>query len=108
MKASPTARTMAMLRAEGWHVGKVEQTIPTTFIKRDLFGFLDLVAIKPGEPVLGIQVTSGSNVSARIQKIQELEASAVWREVARLEVHGWRKVGKRGERKSWEVRVVRL
>jgi hypothetical protein len=99
---------LALLKSEGWAVGKVEQTIPKTFIKRDLFGFLDLIAIKPGEPVLGVQVTSGSNVSARVQKINELEASAIWREVARLEVHGWRKVVARGQRKTWECRRVRL
>lgn len=107
-RPSPTARTLALLRSEGWIAQVVEQTIPTTYIKRDLFHCLDIVAIKVGEPVLGVQVTTGSNMADRIAKIEGLEASMVWRAVARLEVHGWRKVGPRGEQKRWECRRVRL
>lgn len=107
-KTSPTQRTLALLRSEGWTAEKVEQRlpIPGKYVTRDLFNCIDIVAVKAGERVLGVQATSGSNVSARVEKIQKLEP--VWLEVARLEVWGWRQAGPRGERKTWEVRKVVL
>jgi len=68
---SPTARSLKLLRERGYLAGVVEQTVPQTFIKRDLFGFIDILAVHPetGE-TLAIQATSGSNASARIYKIE--------------------------------------
>lgn len=102
--STPTARSLERLRAEGWTVGVVEQRIPRTNITRDLFGFVDLVAVRDGE-TLAVQVTSGSNVSARVRKIGEAEhvgavRSAGWRIV----VHGWRK----NAAGRWILRVVDL
>ena len=106
---TPTARTLALLRAEGWTCGVVEQTIPHTFIKRDLGGFLDIVAWAPGRGVMGIQATSGSNVASRVDKIRALPSADAWlRSGARLEVWGWRKAGDRGKRKTWQVTVERV
>jgi hypothetical protein len=106
---SPTARTLKLLRSEGWTCGVVEQTVPHTFIKRDLGGFIDVVAWAPGRGVLGVQTTSGSNVSARLDKIRALPSADAWmRSGAGLEVHGWRKVGERGKRKLWECRRIRV
>ena len=42
---SPTARTMAALRSEGWTVEVVEKWIPGAQIRRDLFGVIDVLAI---------------------------------------------------------------
>ena len=101
---TPTARSMAHLRAQGWTVGVVEQRIPRTNITRDLFGFIDLLAIKGGE-TLAVQVTSGSNMAARQRKITDhpnLPAvrAAGWAVV----VHGWR-LNAAGR---WTLRVVDL
>lgn len=87
---TPTARTLAELRKRGYRCQVVEQTIPHTFIKRDLFGLFDVLAIK-GPETLAVQVTSGSNVAARAKKIAESEAigdvrAAGWA----LAIHGWR------------------
>jgi hypothetical protein len=106
---SPNARSLAQLRAEGWTAQVVEQTIPHTFIKRDLFHCIDIVAVKAGEGVLGIQATTGPNAAARVQKIQESIQAQVWlQSPARLEVWAWSKRGMRGERKMWEVRRIKL
>lgn len=88
---SPTARTLQLLRERGYRCQVVEQTIPKTFIKRDLFSLWDVLAIRDSE-TLAVQVTSGSNVAARLQKISESEAIADCRKAGwSLAVHGWRK-----------------
>ncbi|CAN0586163.1 unnamed protein product, partial [Ectocarpus sp. 12 AP-2014] len=58
---SPTQRSKAALQKEGWTVEVVEKWNPHVRQRKDLFGFADLLAIKPGEQPLLIQVTSGSN-----------------------------------------------
>ncbi len=55
----------------GWLFGVVEQTIPHCFIKRDLFGCIDAIAIK-GSLCIGLQITSRSNMMARVNKAQGL------------------------------------
>jgi len=60
-------------------------------IRQDLFGFIDILALRDGE-TLGVQATSGSNVSARVAKIAEHELVGAVRAAGwRVEVHGWRK-----------------
>jgi hypothetical protein len=99
---TPTARSVEHLRACGWTVGVVEQRIPHTNITRDLYGFIDLLAIR-GAETMAVQVTSGSNVSARVHKIAESEHVGAVRTAGwAIVVHGWRK-NARGE---WTLRVV--
>jgi hypothetical protein len=102
---SPTARSLALLRKEGWYPWTVEQTIPKTFIKRDAWGIIDIIALGDGE-VLAVQATSGDNVSARMAKMAGHEGLAALRKAGvRVEVWGWRKLAKTGR---WEVRRVDL
>jgi hypothetical protein len=59
-KASPTGRTLTLLRAEGYTADVCERRLPRCLITRDLFGLFDVVAIRQGDAgVLGIQTTSG-------------------------------------------------
>lgn len=72
-------------------------------IRQDLFGFIDIVAIKEGETI-GVQTTSRNNVSARATKIEGLESypivkSAGWRIV----VHGWGKL-----KKGWDCKEIEM
>lgn len=102
MAVTPMARSMTYLRDEGWTVGVVEQRIPHTNITRDLLGFIDLLAIRGGE-TMAVQVTSGSNVSARVHKIAEAEhVGAVRKAGWAIVVHGWRKNAKG----LWVLRIV--
>jgi hypothetical protein len=107
-KTSPTARTLAKLREEGWTAQVVEKWNQFAMKRIDLLGFIDIIAIKLDHPVLGVQATTGDHVADHIRKIESIEASMLWRSVAALEVWGWRKVGPRGTRKVWECRRVRL
>jgi hypothetical protein len=53
MGMSPTARTLAECKRRGWIAQVVEQTIPRTFIKRDLFGIIDVIAVTPATTLIG-------------------------------------------------------
>ena len=71
MAASPSAKALQWLRKSGWEPGVVEHW--NNFAKKrfDLFGFVDIIAIRHGSPVRYIQVTSWDNVGARVKKILE-------------------------------------
>ena len=91
---SPTQRSLAALREQGWHCEVVEKWNHHARIRQDLFGFADLLALRGAEIML-VQVTSGSNVAARVRKITEHENLPRVREAnMRVVVHGWRKDAK--------------
>lgn len=99
---SPTQRSLAHMRSQGATVCVVEHWNPFSKTRQDMFGILDLVALLDGETI-GIQTTSGSNVSARVAKITASEHLPALRRAGwRLLVHGWRKnaAGK------WQLREV--
>lgn len=91
---SPTQLSLRMLRADGWTAEVVEQNVPHARTKRDLFGFVDIVAIR-GTATLAVQTTSASNVNARLNKIAASpHVVAVTDAGWRLVVHGWRPDGR--------------
>ena len=90
---SPTQRSLAYLREQGYRVAIVEHWNPHARIRQDLWGWCDLLAIRKNE-VLAVQVTA-SGVAARIKKIQESDTIGRVREAGiRVEIHGWRKNSK--------------
>ena len=90
---SPTQRSLAYLREQGYRVAIVEHWNPHARIRQDLWGWCDLLAICKNE-VLAVQVTA-SGVAARIKKIQESDTIGMVRDAGiRVEVHGWRKNSK--------------
>ena len=106
---TPTQRSLKLLRDEKWVVAIVEKWNQWAKIRIDLFGFGDLLAIRDGTALI-VQTTSGSNVSARIEKIKANQDARRWLLAPNhfIEVHGWRKVGAKGKRKLWECREVPL
>ncbi len=102
---SPTQRTRSWLKSQGITSTIVEHFNPFVKRRQDLFGFADLLAL--GGRIVAIQVTSGENVAARINKIFELDTAREWLASGGLiEVHGWAKRGARGKRKLWTLRRV--
>src|SRR5207302_11145166 len=101
--SSPTQRTLKHLRAVGYPlVERVERWNSHARVRQDLFGVVDVLAVGPD--VLGVQVTSGSNVAARVRKLTDSPALPVLRKAGvRVLVHGWRKV-----RGRWRLREVDL
>jgi hypothetical protein len=83
-------------------VAIVEHWNPFARIRQDLFGVLDLLAVRDGV-TLGVQTTSGSNVSARVKKIAESDAVPALRRAGwAIVVHGWRKAANG----RWTLREV--
>lgn len=94
MATSPTQRSLKHLREQGYAVAVTEKWNPHARIRQDLFGFIDMLAIKDGQ-TLAIQTTSASAFAARKAKIQGHENLPVvllagWKVI----VHGWRKNSK--------------
>lgn len=101
---SPTQRSLAHLKELGYQAKVVEKWNPFAKVRQDLFGG-DLLALKPGEPVLIIQATSGSNHAARREKLETAGFTSLWKGAgASLEIWSWAKQGPRGERKTWTLR----
>jgi carbonic anhydrase len=91
MSMSPTERTLAYLRKLGYSAVVTERWNPFAKIRQDLFGIVDVLAVRRGE-TLAVQCTSATNVAARVNKIAAHESTPRLREAGwRLEVHGWRK-----------------
>lgn len=115
MSDSPTSRTLLCLRSRGLMVGITEKFNSYTNTRHDLFGFIDLLAVDNIQTI-GIQCTSGTNVSSRIAKIlDEYQENAIkWLSCSSrsLEVWGWRKLQtpkKRGlTRKVWFPKRVQI
>lgn len=103
---TPTTETIKKLKRDGYTVAIVEKWNAFAKIRQDLFGFIDVLAIRKGE-ILGIQTTSRANVNARIKKSLASPHLKTWLLAGgRFEVWGWSKKGKRGQRKLWEVYPV--
>ena len=90
---TPTQRTLAYLREQGYLCAIVEKWNPHVKIRQDLFGFIDILAIKKDE-TLAVQCTS-TGVAARVKKIQESEYLSMLREAGwKIYVIGWSKNSK--------------
>lgn len=103
---TPTQRSLKYLRDKGYTVEVVERStnFGGRFRRHDLFGIADLIALGDNE-VLLVQVTSASNVSARVKKITESEhLNAIRKANVGIIVHGW---GKKSNGR-YEVREVDL
>ena len=90
---SPTQRTLSLLREQGWSVAITEHWNSFTRRRQDMFGFVDLLAVREDEKPLLLQVTSGANTSARRTKILGIpEAKVCLQADMRIVVVGWRKL----------------
>lgn len=101
-KKSPTSRSLNALKRMGYHPEVVEKWIPQARRRKDLWGFVDILAIHLGDAhLLGVQCTTLSNAPARVRKIRE---SDLWPVVKRgpvtVRVWGWRK-----RKDGWKAKV---
>jgi len=82
-------RTIALYAEQGYKCEVVESYNAFTKRKKDLFGIFDVLAVG-NEQTIGIQITSKSNMSARIKKIQESKfLPELLRSNWRIVVIGW-------------------
>ena len=109
---SPTARSLAKLRADGYTAGVVEKWNAHAHIRQDFLGFADILAIRPpARGTLAIQACVTGDITKRLAKIAAEPRASAWLEAGNeIMVWGWAKRGPRGKRKTWTLttRVVGL
>ena len=105
MKISPTQRSLKELRTNGYTAQVVEKFNPFAHIRQDLFGFIDIVAIKPEvSGVLGVQTTTQAHVPDHVEKIITNSNFRTWIDSGnKFVIHGWSKKGAKGKRKVWTL-----
>jgi hypothetical protein len=92
---TPTQLSLRLLRAEGWSADICERWVPQGAggIRKDLFGLVDLVAVR-GHETAGVQTTSHANFASRVTKITDDEHRAAFDALKAagwlIVVHGWR------------------
>lgn len=105
---TPTKRTLDLYRDQGFVVGVVETHNHFSGKKNDLYGFIDIVAIREGE-TLGIQATSTGNLKARVHKILAEPRAKVWLAAGnKIVAIGWRKYAKPIDRKHWRPTIIEI
>lgn len=91
MSLTPTQLSLRYLREEWPLVEVVERWNPHARIRQDLFGFIDVIAVSPGQ-TLAVQTTSAANVASRVRKIADHPNIGAVREAGwAIHVHGWAK-----------------
>jgi len=104
-----TQRTLRALRQEGHICGIVErwnQFVGPYGIRQDLFGFIDIISIKP-IGICAIQ-SCGQSFRQHDTKILENENAIEWLKAGgSIELWGWRKVKKKrgGKLMIWKPRI---
>ncbi len=101
----PSGRSLELLRKEGWRPWIVERWLPHTNIRKDLFGFGDILAYHTApRRILIVQSTSLSNLPARASKSAGIaECKELLGIGVEVEIHGWhRQAGK------WQCKRVSL
>jgi len=108
---STLPRTIAWLKENGYTYHKTEYYNMFARRRVDLFGFGDILAIKPGEiGSLAINATTDSNKSNHLKKYLTDPVVSMnlkkWLSCGnRFVLHLWGKHGQRGKRKTWQLNI---
>jgi hypothetical protein len=112
-----TERSIQFCKKNGWRVGKVEMWVPKVNIRRDLFGWMDLLVWIPEEKKwVGVQSCAMQHRADHLEKIkgrQEIQdALTDWLSIPGhdAELWSWRKlkVKRGGKAVRWEMDRTKL
>lgn len=112
MAKTATLRTLEWLRESGFDADVVEKWVNTHKAhnnRKDLFGFIDIVAMGSGflgghhfQGILGVQSTTASHGTDRCEKILASDKAPKWLENGgKIVVIGWRKYKKAIDGRYW-------
>jgi len=97
---SPTQLSLAKLREEGYTCWITEHWNNWSKTRQDLFGFIDILALK-GNETLAVQTTTAANLNARVKKISNHENVGAVRDAGwTIHVHGWHQ----DDKKKWHCK----
>jgi hypothetical protein len=103
---SPTQRSLKYMRDDDWTCGIVEKWNHFTKIRQDLFGFADVIAMKPDNTPILLQITS-TGWSSRLAKIlAEPRALVALNSGFEIQVHGWRKL--KQNRNRYTIKCIQV
>ena len=111
--ASPTQKTLALLRERGWDVAVVEKFVGPLCIRQDAFGWMDILCIDPVRGAVGVQ-SCGQSFSEHVHKLIEERGEIIKKWVVHhpAELIGWRKKkavladGSKGKADRWYPRIA--
>ncbi len=87
MPSRPVSRSLRNLESRGYECAIAEKYVSQAKRRIDLFGFIDIVAIQPGE-ILAVQTTGSGNLSKRRTKILGSSNAHLWLEAGgKIELH---------------------
>lgn len=102
---SPTKLTAKKLREDGVVYDIAEYWQAHAKIRKDLFGFADVVALNGG--IVAIQCTTRKNMSMRRNKILASAKAAAWMcSGGQIEIWGWDQPGGKGKRYRLKCETV--
>lgn len=107
---SAASRTLKVLKKDGWICALAEKWNPFVGIRQDLFGFMDILALKPGHRIRAINATTASEIGRHIEKYRENAALRYWLKSIgqpHFELWAWRRLKstEEGKRVEWRPRV---
>jgi hypothetical protein len=116
-----TGRSRKYLEHQGYIVALVERSLDVPKFKGnpngerfrnkfDAFGIADLAAVHPNKTgTLWVQVTDHHNGAAHIEKIRAAKhAPVLLQAVNRIELHCWKSTKRKGQLKTWCLRLQRV
>lgn len=102
MSITPTQRSKKYLEGLGYRVAITEHWNAFAKCRIDLYNIIDLLAMKTGEPLLAVQVTTTAHLCERMAKAPE--TVKMWESTGnRLVFHGWAERGPKGQKKVWTL-----
>lgn len=100
-------RSLKRCREAGYVTGLTEHFNPFVKIRQDLYGFIDFVAMKPGKPLLAVQVCN-THAPEHIVKVCTHPNAKIWLQTGnRIVIHSWVEHSKSGK-KTWELDLTRI
>lgn len=103
-------RTVKWLREKGCIAENVEKYSSYTKRRRDLFNFIDVIAVDPEYGVIGIQVCRSTDFQQHVRKLKNVvnDNLLTWLKHADVQLWGWRKVKvkRSGKAMVWRPRVA--
>lgn len=91
---------------KSWLPEIVERWIIPGKKKKDFLGFIDMLVCIPNVGILGVQITTKSNMNARIKKIKESPKYPIWKQsFGKLQVWGWYKKKNNG---PWLLDIIEM
>jgi hypothetical protein len=104
----PVARSLSWYRKHGYFAYSVSRWVAQARKTIDFAGWGDIIAYSPDLGIIeACQATTTGHQAERLGKILAMESAQGWVKAGgQIVVHGWKKGGKRGERKLWMLTVT--